>query len=120
MTSIGRSVAHRVSRLLLIALFLFCSSIGLWGQWCPGCIGNIYYNNGSVGIGTPTPAWTLDVKTTSANVVMRLSGGATSTSNNSQLRFAGTKDGELWAGRTLPPTMAGRTFTSSTSAAARQ
>lgn len=70
-----------------------------WGQlnW-PGYPNNSAISvtsGGNVGIGTSAPVYPLDVRTAS-NVVMRLIGGATSNSNNSQLRFGGTKDGELW------------------------
>ena len=60
-------------------------------------LGGLYTNAGtSTGIGTNTPAYTLDVKAVAANVAARFAGGATGSSNNCQIRIAGTKDGELW------------------------
>jgi hypothetical protein len=56
-----------------------------------------YPATGNIGIGTTTPAFLLDVSAAGA-VMARLKGSAGNTaSNNAQLRFAGGKNGELWA-----------------------
>jgi hypothetical protein len=55
--------------------------------------------NGSVGIGigATAPAWPLDIKTPGYAVTARFFGQGGPTSNNTQIRFAGQKDGETWA-----------------------
>ncbi len=58
---------------------------------------NTFPATGNVGIGTTSPACALDVSTVAA-VAARLKGSAGSTtSNNTQLRFIGGKNGDLWA-----------------------
>ncbi|MDE1945112.1 MAG: hypothetical protein KGI03_02435, partial [Patescibacteria group bacterium] len=52
--------------------------------------------NGNVGIGTTSPGYPLDVKASGA-IAARLYGNAGASSDNVQVRFAGQKDGELWA-----------------------
>lgn len=51
-------------------------------------------SSGYVGIGTTSPSYALDVKNPSSAVAMRLTGPY---NDNTQLRFAGASNGELWA-----------------------
>jgi hypothetical protein len=75
-----------------IVLFTLCASAMVSAQNT-----NTFPLTGNVGIGTTTPAFLLDVSTAGA-VMARLKGSSGNTaSNNAQLRFAGGKNGELWA-----------------------
>jgi hypothetical protein len=73
-------------------------SLGQWSKGTGGNVGDIYFNSGKVGIGTANPTYALEVKpVVNSSVVMRLTGMYGATNNDVQLRFAGQKDGELWA-----------------------
>jgi hypothetical protein len=75
-----------------IVFFTLCASALVSAQNT-----NTFPLTGNVGIGTTTPAFLLDVSTAGA-VMARLKGSSGNTaSNNAQLRFAGGKNGELWA-----------------------
>jgi hypothetical protein len=58
---------------------------------------NTFPSSGNVGIGTTSPVYPLDISG-SGITALRINGTAgNSGSNNTQLRFAGGKSGELWA-----------------------
>ena len=68
----------------------------LIGGTLPALAQNSFPTAGPVGVGTSSPTFMLDVFGTNS-VPLRLTGRGGSASNSSQMRFAGQKDGELFA-----------------------
>ena len=87
----------------VLLLALLTSTAAAWAQasW-PGYPNNTAISvtsGGNVGIATATPQYALDVKAGGGNgaVPLRVYGQYGSGNNNTQIRFAGHKDGEIWA-----------------------
>jgi hypothetical protein len=68
----------------------------LIGGMSPALAQNSFPTSGPVGVGTPNPTFMLDVRGMNS-VPLRLTGRGGTGSNSSQMRFAGQKDGELFA-----------------------
>ncbi|HEV7745303.1 MAG TPA: hypothetical protein VGO56_09945 [Pyrinomonadaceae bacterium] len=84
----------------LVALFLMIASSPTSAQW--GASGNNISNTntGNVGVGPGTPAYALDVQQNTTNnasgTVLRLKGNTSGTNDNTQIRFAGKTNGDLF------------------------